>query len=757
MATPQDHPTPEWTSQNGYRVLLTVDSRGRKRCKSPASVNLDFPQALADMGASGAFDQDTIEVVGYDSSGRPKVYDDSRPADEKHLLPWRIEEYFGVNYVTLSFVMPDEKCTQYAVYFDTLESGLGKPQRYHGLVGDGDWFSETYKRREIGASHMCCFCDFDGDGDLDLFKVTTEPFIYCYENVGDNKMAYRGKLTSAGSVFVLPHGPVNHRSWATITFADWDGDGDQDLFVSFCDTEHYGHVLLYENVTQPGGQITFECRGRVLTQSGKALGDSWFAKVTVVDWDGDGVRDLLICRDDHIEFFRNIGTDDNCSDIRLADGLRIAAAGEEIMGRAMQAECADLDGDGDLDLLVAAQGQTLRYFENIGTRTEPEFAPGVEMASSHRGHTGVAIGDFDGDGLLDYVTSSVWHSRRSIARLFKNVGTPTEPKFEERDASNGCPYTEEFQICYPGRQNTVRVVDWGNNGKHDLLVGMERGSFGLFRNIGNNLFPIFDEPELVLEDPGPGARSYVCDWNNDGKKDLLTTSWEGFVRLYINQGTDDKPVFGEGVKLCVGDEPIHVNMWPSLLVCDWDGDGKKDLIVGMAGEGGPKDYSTWPRLHENAERDRGFLFYKNVGTDAEPMLTYPTWIRFGRAGTELIDYQRPNLGSFVDWDGDGKKDFIACEFEHVVRVSRNIGPAGPNVEPELEPHGVDIVRPWTVMTVSGADAVDWHGDGEYDIATGQGHGGSGLRFYQRDYIEDFVHGTFPAVTVGRTESAGRKD
>jgi hypothetical protein len=49
--------------------------------------------------------------------------------------------------------------------------------------------------------------------------------------------------------------------------------------------------------------------------------------------------------------------------------------------------------------------------------------------------------------------------------------------------------------------------------------------------------------------------------------------------------------------------------------------------------------------------------------------------------------------------------------------------------------------------ISGADALDWNGDGDIDILTGQGHGGSGLRFYEQDYLEDERNGTHPLVTV----------
>ena len=53
--------------------------------------------------------------------------------------------------------------------------------------------------------------------------------------------------------------------------------------------------------------------------------------------------------------------------------------------------------------------------------------------------------------------------------------------------------------------------------------------------------------------------------------------------------------------------------------------------------------------------------------------------------------------------------------------------------------------------ISGAHAIDWNGDGDIDILTGQGHGGSGLRFYERDYINDFTGNTFPTTTVGTSD------
>lgn len=750
---------PPWTSPNRYRVLLKVDPWHVVRSNSPASVDLDFPSALAGLGETGTFDQDTIEVVAYDRDGKPVAYDVSRPEDERPHLPWRLEPYYGTRRATLHFVLPSHAPRNYAVYFDSVQSSRGKPTRYPGLVGDGDWFMQGCGRREIAASHMDCFCDFDGDGDLDLFKVTVEPFIYCYENVGGNRFADRGRLTSGGDVFVLPHSGFN-RSWPVITFDDWDGDGDQDLFVSLNDGPEAGQVLRYENATAPGGPLTLVDRGRLLTASGRRLGSGWFAAVTVVDWDGDGNKDVLVSRtdedagvqvDDRLEFCRNIGSERNLQRIALADGVPILAGGAEIRLRAMRAECADLDGDGDLDLVAATQGGPLLWFRNVGTRAAPVLEPGRKLPFCGGGHNGVKVADFDGDGLLDYVVGNLWEAipeagrPRIFGRLYKNVGTRTEPKFEERDANGGCPYTERFQACDAARQNTVRAVDWDNDGRTDLIVGTANGLVLWFRNQTDARFPLFAKEELLLSGVGASARVDVCDWDNDGRKDLLVANVRGELKLFLNRGTDARPELDAGTRVAANGKPIDGTSWGSVLVCDWDSDGKKDVILGMGG-GDASEYRDWPNRNPNPLEDTGFLFYRNVGTDAAPQLAAPRWIE---AGGKAISYTRPNLGSFVDWDGDGKKDFIACEFENNIRLYRNVGPGGPGAEPQFDaPDGVRIVQPWTsAQMISGADAKDWNGDGDLDIVTGQGHGGTGLRFFERDYINDFVNGTLPVVTV----------
>jgi len=731
------------------------------------------------MNAPGEFDEDTIEVIGYDISGAPRTFDPSRPGYERYLLPWRVQKCYGITNAVISFVMPDEACTQYAIYFDTVESALGKPQRFRGIVGDGDWFRQSYGRREIGACVYDDFADLDGDGDLDLLKGGTEPFIYVWENVGGCKYVERGRLSNGGAEWMLPRELGNNRSWLSVEACDWDDDGDIDLFVHFAvansGPNYSGQLVRYENTTMPGGPITFVDRGALTTTGGKALDST----ITIVDWDGDGKKDILSGVDGIVTFHKNVGADRAIANMQIENGQYVLANGLPIELWSPRIDCADLDSDGDLDMLVGMNDGRIYWFENIGTRTNPVFPQGRIIVFGEGGYmdlgAGVKIADFDGDGLLDFVVDRYWERThwgeqpRVFGRLYKNVGTAANPVFEERDAFGGAPYTEEFQICDALRQNGVRAVDWNNDGRTDLVAGDTDGFVWLFRNIGNQKFPVFAPGERLMAGGDyikvlgeeerrvrdGYARTDICDWNNDGRKDLVVADGRGWIFLYLNEGTDAAPVLAAGTRLYAYNKSrtqllvIDGTARSSVMVCDWDGDGRKDVIHAITGQGNVSENWNWPSRGGDQSLESGFLFYRNVGTDDAPVLDYPSWIT-DRWGNVITYPSRPNCGSFVDWNGDGRKDFIAAQFEASVRYYENTNTIGG--EPKFEDtNGVEIVRPFTVQMISGADAVDFNQDGDIDILTGQGHGGSGLRFYERDYIEDTVNGTFPTSTISGSE------
>jgi hypothetical protein len=764
---------PEWVSPNQHRMQLNVTHGGAAGAGSPAAIDLNFTERLKEANNSGKFDKHTVEVVAYDHNGKPVVFDESRSGYEKYLLPLRVDTYYGMENVTLNFHLPNEKY-QYMVYFDSEESGMGKPDRYYGLLGDGDRFTEGYKRREVNASGYDCFADIDGDGDLDLFKGGTEPFIHCYENVGKSRFISRGKLTSGGKVFVVPHDALN-RSWHSVSFFDWDKDGDQDLFLhqpTGPAEDYVNQVSKYENTTSRGGQLTFTYRGKLTTASGKTLGST----VRFADYDGDGKTEVFSNRGEGIiAVYRDISSSGSIQDMRISDGEYLQANGMLMHIWNATPDFADIDNDGDLDLFSGTEDGPIYFFENVGSRGKPVFSMGriVAFFEYMDLRSGVKVADFDGDGLLDFVAGRYWERTqwgeqpRMFGKLYKNVGTRTAPKFEARDAFGGSPYTEAFQIADAVRQNGMRASDWNGDGRLDLIAGDTDGFVWFFRNTTNSKFPVYAAGEKLQSSGKPirvygewkesraagYARPEVNDWNNDGKPDLLVADGRGWLFLYINEGSKERPVLGEAKRVQANGKPIDGTARGSVLVCDWNNDGKKDLVFGMIGGKEVSENHEWPHINANPGEDMGFLFYKNIGTDNQPVLDFPKWIKAGPGEGKIITYSRPNLGSYVDWNGDGKKDFIACEFEKNARVYLNTGSGGKNEEPEFKSsaEGIVIVQPWTTQMMSGADAIDLNGDGDIDILTGQGHGASGLRFYERNFIENTLSKNHPVITVGKLE------
>jgi hypothetical protein len=756
----------EWPSSNRYRLLLSVDPRGQARSHSPATVTLDLMRAARDAGASGEVDLDTLEVAAFDDTGRPFVFDAARAPEERHLLPWRLERAYALDRVTLHFVVPNEKLTRFAVFFDVRGSGRGHPERYSGLVGDGDLLVEGYGRREIGPSGYDAMGDLDGDGDLDLLRGGTEPFVQVFENAGGGRFIDRGRLTSHGEVLVLPHDP-GHRSWASLTLVDWDGDGDQDLFAHVWAGLQKNEVLRYENVTTPGGLLTFAERGPLSTITGPRIAQP----VDFVDWDGDGRLDVLSVVDAVLCFFRNTGDGRAVSEMRLADGEPILANGEPLMLDRPRVSAVDIDADGDLDLLAASDDGRVYLFENAGTRARPALRMGRAIIHYEwmDCRTGLAAADFDGDGLVDILTGRYWErtrfgeQARVRGRLYRNVGSRERPHFEARDARGGAPYTEQVQSVDAMRQSGVVVADWDDDGRRDLIVGDSDGFVSFFRNLSGDRAPFFAPGERLAAGGVPlrvwgeeregraagYARPAVTDWNNDGLKDLLVADGRAWLTLFINEGARGAPRLGTGRRLAVAGKPIDGTARGSAIVCDWDGDGRKDVLFAMSGESAEGSFD-WTPVTSEAASDRGVLFYPNKGSDAAPVLDVPRWVRAG-SDRWPIDLERPNLGDVADWDGDGLKDLLLCEFENDVRLFRNSAKRGrPRLAGPAE--GETLLEPWSREMLSGAQAVDWNGDGDLDILTGQGHGGTGVRFFERDFIDDGLRGTQPKVVVLGAES-----
>lgn len=148
---------------------------------------------------------------------------------------------------------------------------------------------------------------------------------------------------------------------------------------------------------------------------------------------------------------------------------------------------------------------------------------------------------------------------------------------------------------------------------------------------------------------------YVCDYNADGKKDLLVGQ-EGIGRpcnvyVYLNEGTDATPVFGDSTPVLFNGVPL--TYWRTIPVLqDLDGDGIHDMTLGGW-------YSD-------------VRFYANSGTNANPIFT--TYVYLVMPDSQNYSNGNPPRVNYTDWDGDGDLDMITCDYYGSVFLRRNITP-----------------------------------------------------------------------------------
>ncbi len=208
-------------------------------------------------------------------------------------------------------------------------------------------------------------------------------------------------------------------------------------------------------------------------------------------------------------------------------------------------------------------------------------------------------------------------------------------------------------------------MDWNNDGKKDLITGERDGFVRVYLNAGSDANPVFSGYSHVQVggatfDAGYSSMPDVVDWNNDTKKDLIVGEDDGRVHLLLNTGTDASPSFSDAVFLQDGSVPgeLNVGSRASPVAVDWSGDGKKDLVVG----------NTQGQLR----------YYRNVGTDAAPAFDGSVLFTTNGVPVSVGWYSRPDA---VDWDADGGIDIVCgCDDPDGGRVwlFRGIGPIGSN-------------------------------------------------------------------------------
>jgi hypothetical protein len=148
---------------------------------------------------------------------------------------------------------------------------------------------------------------------------------------------------------------------------------------------------------------------------------------------------------------------------------------------------------------------------------------------------------------------------------------------------------------------------------------------------------------------------FINDWNEDGRKDLLTGSESympgltGNVVVFLNIGTNNAPRFANATAILAGGTPIYYYR-SNPVVYDLDRDNLKDIIVG---------------------NDNGCLyFFKNIGTNAAPVFAAARETLKLTNGT-VIDAYYGSRPHFVDWRGDGDLDLLLSGYYGYIDLYEN--------------------------------------------------------------------------------------
>jgi hypothetical protein len=340
-----------------------------------------------------------------------------------------------------------------------------------------------------GSNFTNAFADYDNDGDLDLFVGFD----------GKPNRLYRNDTGTFTDVAATA-GVADTRPTRAAAWGDFDADGDPDLLLGFTPLKDASVLRLYRNNAGSFADATNDAG--LTVAAGAVRQPAW------IDFDGDRDLDLFIgFRDRANALYRNDAG--KLTDIAASIGL-------DDKRRTVGAVWFDYDEDGDLDAAVAnMDGDANGLFRNdAGKFTDVAEAAGVAWGGrapklAANGTVRVCAADVDSDGKFDLFAANY-----GPLGFFSNRGKGT---FEDRSTA--------WQIAIDSRYDACAFADFDNDGKLDLYVngtvtGGASWQDSLFRNTGSAFADVTPAPIRKLQ-ADHGVQ--WADVDGDGDLDLALT------------------------------------------------------------------------------------------------------------------------------------------------------------------------------------------------------------------------------------------
>ena len=569
---------------------------------------------------------------------------------------------------------------------------------YPNLDGAGDFGEqEIISDLEDGATSVVAV-DVDGDNDMDVISGALDSdTIKVFINSGDGssfeEQVVNNKATSVTAVFA----------------ADVDGDGDPDIVATSRGGEQdYDNTVSW--FANENGQFGSE---RIIS-----VDEAGPNELYVGDIDGDNNLDVVVASriGDRVAWYQNVGggvfgapqvIEDDADgastavlvdvdgdqdldlfwgsrfDNKLALQLNTDGAGTfsqpELLTRqgapgAQMANAADLDGDGDLDVLTASfSNDQITWSENLGGG---RFGPANLITDRTNGTEAAVAADLDGDGDLDVASSSYFDDKVSWYENLDGQGTFGPQRIVS---------TDKF-----GPEH-VFAADLDGDEDIDLLsVSRIDSTVVWFENLGNQ--GLFTAAKTITDGGQDGPSIVrVADLDGDGDLDVMSNGYDGTTIAWY-ENLDGLGDFSEERLISA-----VLEIPTSLEAADFDGDGDLDVVAA------------------SGEDDRVLWFENTDGLG-----------QFGEEQVVSEDFDGAFYLGTADFDDDGDIDVIAAgivanlvgwyendgsgNFSDIIEIDANVRGATSVVAADLDGDG----RIDAMATSSTLDRVTWYRNVDQD-------------------------------------------
>ncbi|MFC1635439.1 FG-GAP repeat domain-containing protein [Planctomycetota bacterium] len=739
-----------WVGSNSYRMIVSITPGRSSWKTTPVDAVMDLERIEKETNLPARnLNPDSIRVVAYDTQAHAQMHDPHKKGEEKFYISHRLYKDDLSNRLRISWRTGIRDVSRFAIYFSRKRGGSKETIAEIPVVGNGDFLSFG-RRGVIGPfsegyNEIVAAADADLDGDQDLFVAYSgtpqKGGIFYFENIRDESRLCFGsgqriypvkeefqpidwdgdgqiELLIGNRIYDLKRedgrlqlheaGVLPEHGRADGIYMDWDGDGLRDLLtVRRLSRDYYPSSSVWDRKQPPysplGVWLGENLRSGIVFHKniGSATAPAFAPAVaikvnkapiehygalhmTAGDWDGDDDADLMVGNSFQLLYFENIGVGNKA---RLARGISLATAkGKQPSSIYVRPYLADMDGDGDLDILMGNEDGRPTWFEHwAGGKLSEERFLLQRDAVIDAGCLSVPVArDWDGDGDFDLLVGN----STGFVEYFENIsgkadGFSYAPG--RRLEANGT----EIRVL-AGNTGSIQgpdeakygytmpeVADWDEDGILDLLLSDVKGEHTFIENIGSKRNPRLTtgkplrvdwlgeppKPSWIWWEPGPSelvtlwrCQPAVVDWNDDGLTDYVTVDHEGYLACFegfLRNGEKwmrpGRRVFrtenGEAIRLSemAGGQAGRAR----VCIADWDGNGHLDIIHNA--------HHLFGETEAMLKKVTNAGWYENIGGDGKAVF---------RWRGELIKKEIPmssehsTTPEVIDLDGDGRLDLL---------------------------------------------------------------------------------------------------